>query len=173
RPPGRTEAWVVCPGDCTLHVIDTQQRIKLDTLQFDAPPSDITFTPDGSKVFVGFNGTPGRIAEFDVALQESLSCWEMGRGPWDLSVSLDGCYLAAADSLGGTLYVYDLTAGRWYSTPVDSAAIRVRYSAYNATWFVLSQAGQRLQRVVLEGDSAVVEGSVWMEPTISDFVIWE
>lgn len=173
RPPGQNEAWVVCPGDCTLHVIRVREALRRDSVKFDYPPSDIAFSPDGVRAFIAFEGMDGGLREFDATTLALIQQHELGHGPYDMTMSRNGHHLAVADSSDARLFVFDFPGGERRSAVLDSGAVRVRYAESTGAWYVLSKTGGGLQVVSCSGDSLAVTDRVAIDEAISELIIWE
>ncbi|MDD5087381.1 MAG: hypothetical protein PHI18_01105 [bacterium] len=172
RPPGN-EAWVVCPGDCTLHVIDVRHVVKRDSLKFDRRPSDVVFTPDGIRALIAFEGDDGGLCELDATTFAPVRERALGHGPYDMAMSWNGRYLGIADSLDARLFVFDLFNDGCSSAAVDSGAVRVRYAETTGHWYVYSIPGNGIQVVSFSGNTLAVADTVAVQSAITDFIIWE
>lgn len=173
RPPAQNEAWVACPGDCTLHVIHVREALRRDSLKFDSPPSDVAFSPDGVRAFIAFEGASGGLREFDATSLAPINQRELGHGPYDMDMSRNGRYLAVADSADAQLFVFDFSNGDCRSAAVDSGAVKVRYAEATGAWYVLSKTGGGLQVVTWSGDSLAMTNRVAIDEAISELIIWE
>ncbi|MCB9366616.1 MAG: hypothetical protein H6506_00550 [Calditrichaeota bacterium] len=136
RPPSDLEAWITCPGDMTVRVIDMQGPHESGSISFAAACTDVCFTPDGGWAYCAVPGTQRlyKVAAGSHTITDSLLLQD---GSVDLAICDAGRYVAAADSVTGRLRVFDLQHGASSEIFCGTEARRVRYSVSRSSFFVL------------------------------------
>ena len=172
RPDG-SEAWVVCGGNNTIHVVDLRQFVRTDTLILPLPPTDIQFSRDGTRAYVAMEGDTGCVAVFDASSREVIQQHACGRGAFELALSDDARFVAASDSATGRLYIWDTVSGSAWDVPVGRHAFRTRFARHSHVCYVMSIEDTRLLRLEIGEGGPGPADTLHIMPTMKDFVLWE
>lgn len=173
RPPEKSEAWVVCGERNSILVIDLPQLARVDTIELPQPPTDIQFSPDGSRYYVTMLGDTGTLAAFYTASRQLIQAQPIGRGAFELAVSDDGRYVAASDSATGKVHVWDTVGGPVWSVQIGGYPLRIRFGKRSHTFFVLSVGYRRIQRMSIADNGPVLDDALIMPENALEFVLWE
>jgi len=173
RPPGRTEAWVVCVGNNTLHVIDLRRGQMLTTETFNDAPTDVGFSPDGSKAYVAFVGGGSSVTCYNADSLLPITTYGTGGGPFELAVSDDGELLAASDSLRGTVQVWDLDNTSTWIVPIGARASSLYFAKQSHSLYVLAQGVNRVKRVQIGDHGPTSVDSLQFNHDVENMILWE
>jgi WD40 repeat protein len=173
RPPDAGEAWVVCGGNNTIHVVDLRQFIHTDTLIMPLTPTDIQFSRNGERFYVAMQGDTGRVAIFDAASRGLIQQHACGRGALELAVSDDERFVAASDSATGRLYIWDTVSGLGWDVAVGRHAFRTRFARQSHVCYAMSIEDTRLLRINIGEAGPEPADTFYVAPTLRDFVLWE
>jgi len=173
RPPDGGEAWVVCGGNNTIHVVDLRQFIRTDTLIMPLPPTDIQFSRDGARFYVAMQGDTGRVAVFDASSRQMIQQHACGRGAFELAVSDDERFVAASDSATGRLYLWDTVSGLGWDVAVGRHPFRTRFARQSHVCYAMSIEDTRLLRWNIGDAGPEPADTFYVLPTLRDFVLWE
>lgn len=173
KPPARLEAWVVCVGNEALHIIDLPRRVIVRTDSFDSPPTDVAFSPDGSKAYIAFAGASGRVTSYNSATLEPLSNYPAGSGPFSLAVSSDGQLLAASDSLTGMVQIWDLASNQSWSVRAGNWAGSLYFMHETHTLYVLAEGLNQVKRVRIGANGPEAVDSLRFDGETRNMILWE
>jgi DNA-binding beta-propeller fold protein YncE len=173
RPPDGGEAWIVCGGNNTIHVVDLRQFIAIDTFFMPLPPTDIQFSGDGGRFYVAMEGDTGSVAVFDALSRALIREQRFGRGAFELAVSDDERFVAASDSATGRLYVWDTGSGATWDVPVGRHPLRTRFARGSHVCYAMSVEDTRLLRINIGDAGPEPADTFYVTPTLRDFVLWE
>jgi hypothetical protein len=178
-PPSDAQAWVVCSGDSSVHIVDLISFHKLDTIRFQRRPTDICFASDGSKAYVALMN-PGSVVVLNVqtrtamdSLETSQGHLETSQGPFELGVSDDGLFLAVSDSALGTVRIWNLTDHLSYDLAVGKGAGRIRFSRHANDFYVLSSGTNRVLRVAINNGIPMLTDSIYVPSILREITLWE
>ncbi|HEY3294166.1 MAG TPA: WD40 repeat domain-containing protein [bacterium] len=174
RPPGRSEAWVVCPGNEALHVISLLHHEITYTETFeDMTPVDVQFSPCGAVAYVAFAGMPGSIVCYDADSLRPLSSYEAGPGPFDLAVSDDSTLLAASDSLSGTVTIWNLADNRSWTVRVGAWAGGLQFEQHSHTLYVMAVGINQIMKLEIGPAGPQVIDSLRLPQNMHNMILWE
>jgi hypothetical protein len=173
RPTDDREAWVVCGGNNTVHVVDLGQFSQSDTLTLQWPPTDIEFSRDGLRAYIALRGDSGYVAVFDASSRRMIGQHACGLGTLELAVSDDERLVAASDSATGLLNIWETASGRQWQVPVGRCALRTRFAHGSHACYVMSLDQTRLLRVEIGENGPGPSDTLSVLPMLRDFVLWE
>lgn len=173
RPPDDREAWVVCGGNNTIHVVDLQTFVRTDTLIVPLPPTDVQCSRDGARYYVAMAGDTGYVAVFDAVSREVIRQHPCGRGAFELALSDDERFVAASDSATNRLYLWDTVSGLEWDVPVGRQAFRVKFARQSHVCYVMSIADTRLLRMEITEAGPGPADTLFVAPLLRDFALWE
>lgn len=173
RPPERQQAWILCSGNATLHVMDLRNFTPLDTVVLEQAATDVVFSPSGEQAYLAVGGSPGRLAVMDADTRAEVDFLEISGGPFDLAISSDGRFVAASDSSGGRLAIWEVAAGNFWILPLAGSPGRVCFRYNTNCCFVLVYGVNRVYEVTIGSGHPAVTDSVAITANVRDLVLWE
>jgi len=173
RPPDRLEAWIVSEGEFELQIVSLQQFRKTDSLVFPSSPTDVQFSPDGARAYIGFKGDTGSVIVYQTSNREQIAQHQTGIGPFELAVSPDGRFLAASDSVRGSVHFWDTITDECWNVPVGGSAGRVRFARWQPRCFVLSQMQNAILGISMSPDGPVTTDTIYVAPYAREIALWE
>jgi DNA-binding beta-propeller fold protein YncE len=173
RPPLNQQAWITCPGDCTLYVIDLPHLQAEDTLFFGVQPSAVTFSPDGMIGYIALTGSPGTIQAVDASTRAAINVRDAGTGPFELAMSGDGRFLAAADSGAGRTRIWNLATGDRWDLAAGGHADKIRYSRGSNAFFVCVPERNYVLKIGLISGIPAVADTIAVAPDLRELTFWE
>jgi DNA-binding beta-propeller fold protein YncE len=173
RPPSDVELWVACKGDNTLRIVELQSLHTIDTLHFAQPATAIAFSPDGVRGYIAVQGSPGLVWVVDGQTREAYDFLDAGLGPFELAISGDGRYLAAADSATQRTRIWDLHTSQVWNVSTGGPAERIRYSQSTGAFFVCMNAQNSVVKIDISGETPMVTDTIAIAPELRELVVWE
>jgi DNA-binding beta-propeller fold protein YncE len=173
RPPLNLQAWIACPGDCTLYIIDLPHLQVEDTLFFGVRPSSVTFSPDGVFAYIALSGSAGTVQAVDASTRAAIDVRDAGTGPFELAMSEDGRFLAAADSGAGRTRVWNLLTGDRWDLPAGGRADRIRFSRDSDAFFVCVPERNYVLKISLSSGIPTVADTISVAPDLRELTLWE
>lgn len=173
RPPSATQAWVACAGSQEVIIYDLNILQPVDTLSFTSAPTAVVFSPDGNVGYVAVRSSPGRIESFDAATLAPIHSFDAGTGPFELAISSDGEHLAATDSSGAKVRIWDLPQSQQWDITVGYAPGRIRYSQQERAFYVCSRGTSRVYRISVAGDDPLLTDTLITAQGPRELILWE
>ena len=171
--PTSVQVWIACAGDSTVRVVELQGPRTLDTLRFGYQPTAVAFSPDGGRAYVALAGTPGAIIVLNASTYEVEEELAAGSGPFELAVSSDGHFLAAADSVGHRTRVWNLDSYEYWNIEVGGMAGRIRFSREAHAFFVCSNQLNEVLKIDISTGVPVLTDTISIVPDLRELVLWE
>jgi DNA-binding beta-propeller fold protein YncE len=173
RPPYRNEAWVVSSDQKKIQMINLVHREMFDSLEFSDTPTDVQFSPDGTKAYVALQGEQAGVAAYAPVSHNVLASYPGGEGPFELAVSDDGRYLAASDSTAGTVLLWDVASGGAWSVDVGAGAGPLSFEYRTHMLYVLATGEGRLTRMLVTENGPQTVDSLRLPYPSRCFTMWE
>ena len=173
RPPDDTQAWIACPASNVIQIADLFSPGIRDSVVIHVP-SDVQFSANGHLAYIGSKGDSGTVFEYNTDDRRFSRSIRVGTGPFELAVSRDDRYVAAADSAGHAVHFWDLSNEQTWSVPLGGVGGRVHFAQGTPpVCFVLVRNLSMVKRVEISGAAPHVTDSLQLEFTVGDFVLWE
>jgi hypothetical protein len=174
RPPDQDQAWIVNESRKIIQIVLLSTEEMFDSMRFTEPPTDVSFSPDGATAFVSFAGPQSGITAYSATSHQAEANYPIaGTGPFDLAMSDDGEYLAAADSSQGDVNILHLQGGDLWSVHVGSDAGLVRFAHESHILYALAPVDNQVKRIQIGTDGPVLVDSVAFIASPSNMILWE
>lgn len=173
RPPNRQQAWIACSSTGAIYVMDLQRFVPLDTLYGPSAATDVVFSASGERAYLAFAGAPGRLCAMDANTRTEIEARDVSGGPFDMAISADGRYVAATDSGGARLVIWDVVAGNLRELPLAGSPGRVCFRYEGSRCYVLVYGVNRVYDIEAGTSVVTVTDSVDVTASVRDLVLWE
>lgn len=122
-------AYVALRDANAVAVIDTVSNTAVSTISVGSEPSQVTASPDGSRVYIANLGSDS-VSVIDTASGTVVATISVGQRPWGIDIAPDGRHVYVANFDAGNISVIDTASNNTVATvPVGAQPSGVAVSA--------------------------------------------